>query len=87
VIVPEFDHLGVPFEGCLDDAALDAATSTVDDAYLVEAGGGSGIDVFVNNRGHVARGERVKVELVLDGESQRLFGHGDAAAVRARLTP
>jgi hypothetical protein len=83
VVIPEFDHLGVPFEGGLDDAALDAATATVDDAHLMEAGGGSRIDVFVNDRGHVARRERVKVEFVLDGKSQRLFGHGDASAVCA----
>jgi hypothetical protein len=88
VIVPELDDLGVPFEGCLDDAALDAAAASVDDAHLMEAGGGCCIDVFVNDRGHVARRERVKIELVLDRNSQRLFGHGDGSAIcdlRARL--
>jgi hypothetical protein len=84
VIVPEFDDPAVPFQGCLDDAALDPPTASVDDAHLVKAGGGSCIDVFLNDRGHIARGERVKIELVLDGKSQRLFGHGDGSAICGR---
>ena len=75
VIVPEFDHFRVPFERRLDDAALDAAAAAVDDPDLVQAGGSSRVDVFVDDRGDVARTEGVEIDLVLDGNANRFVSH------------
>jgi len=75
-VVPEFDDEGVVFERGLHDAALHAATAAMDDANFFQAGGSGGIDVFTNDRGHIARREGVQIELVLDRNTDGLFTHG-----------
>jgi hypothetical protein len=76
VVVPELGHLRVPFEGRLNDATLDSAAASVDDAHVTQAGGSRGLDVFVHDRRDVARGEGMEIQFVLDGNPQRLLGHG-----------
>ncbi len=51
----------------LHDAALHAASAAVDEPHFVEAGGGRGRHVLVDDRRDVARRERVKIEFSLDG--------------------
>ena len=62
VIVPKFDNPRVLFERRLDDAPLHAAASAVNQPDFAQAGGGSRVDVFVNDRWNVARRERVQIE-------------------------
>jgi hypothetical protein len=51
----------------LDDPALHAASPPMHEADFAEAGGCRSRNVFVNDRGNIARRERVKVEFSLDG--------------------
>jgi hypothetical protein len=81
VIVPELDDPGMPLECRLHDAALDAAAAPVNDADLAQAGGRSRVEVFVNHRGHVSGREGMKIELVLDRNSERLVSHGATSGV------
>src|SRR5207245_6582691 len=68
-IVPEFEDLHMAIERLLDDAALDAAAAAVHEAYFVEAGGRSGVDVFGNHRRNIARRECMQIDLALDRHS------------------
>jgi hypothetical protein len=51
-----------------DDLALDADAAPVDDTDLAEAMRRRLVQVLLDDRGHVARRERVEVEAVLDRE-------------------
>jgi hypothetical protein len=56
---------------------LHAAPAAVDEPHLDEPGGMCFIDVLVYHRGDVTRGESVKVEACLDGNTKRvLILHG-----------
>lgn len=45
-----------------DDGALGAGAAAVDHADLPEAGSSRGVEILVDNRGHVARRERVEID-------------------------
>jgi hypothetical protein len=51
----------------LDDPALHAASTAMHEADFGEAGGCRSRNVLVNDRGNIARRERMKVEFSLDG--------------------
>jgi hypothetical protein len=53
-------------ERLLDDAALNAFAASVNQPHFTQAGFVRGGDVLDDNRGHVARRERVEVERVFD---------------------
>ena len=57
----------VPFEGELDDSSLHPFASTVHQPDFGQAGFDCRRDVFGDDRRHVLRGERVKVQCVFDG--------------------
>ena len=60
-------------EDALDDLALHADPPAVDQANLDEAAGLSGVQIFRDDRRHVARRERVQVECVFDRDADRLI--------------
>ena len=62
-IVPEFSDLWMPVERGLDNPALNATAAAVNDTDLPEARDRRRLHVFVHDRCHVLRGERVKIEL------------------------
>lgn len=72
-IIKKFQHQRVPFEHLLDDAALHALSTAVDEPYFPEPGGVRFIDVLFDNRRDVSRGETVKVEAALDGNAERVL--------------
>ena len=65
-VVPEPFDERMTIECDLDDVALDALTPSVDDPEVAQSGLVCRADVFVDDRGDVARGKRVKIELRLD---------------------
>ncbi len=87
VIVPEFDDERVPFQLSLNDAALDAAPAPVDDADFAQAGGGGGVDVFVDHGGDVSGWEGMEVERVLDRNTDGLVSHQPLAISPFSSTP
>ena len=72
VIAKLFD-LRQPIQRRLNNAPLDAGTSAVDDANFAEAGARRGIDVVLDYGWDVTRGERMQVDLALDGH---VMSHG-----------
>ena len=68
-------------ERLLDDAALDAATATVDEPQLGEPGFVSRADVLFDDGRDVARRERMQVELRFDGDGVRFAVHRSPFAV------
>ena len=74
-IVPELDHARMAFERGLDDATLHAASASVYDSYFAKACRSRSLDVLGDEGGDVARRERVKIDLVFDGNADRLVGH------------
>jgi hypothetical protein len=75
-IVPEFDDETMAFERGLNGRALNAASTAVDQAHFLEARGGGGFDVLVDDGDDVCRSKRVKVQLALDGNPDRSITHG-----------
>lgn len=73
-VVPELDDAGVVLQCGLDNAALYAPATAVDEAYLAKAGGGRRIHVFGHDRRDIARREGVEIELALDGDTDGV-GH------------
>ena len=69
--IPEFDDQRMSFERLLDDAALYASASSVDQADLAQAEIRGGGHVLFDHRRDVARGEGVEVEGVFDRNSSR----------------
>ncbi len=65
------------FEGGLDDAALDAAAATVDDAHVAESSRYGRIEVFLDNRRDLARRKAVEIQFALDGNMHGIH-HGIA---------
>lgn len=57
----------------LDDTALDTSSAAVNEANALEACRGRSLEVLADNRGNVARQERVQVDLSRDGHP---VGHG-----------
>jgi len=55
----------------LDDAALNAPAASMNDAHFGEAGGHGRVDIVGDDRGNVARCERVQVDLALDRKLDR----------------
>ncbi|HMF96115.1 MAG TPA: hypothetical protein VKE96_17550 [Vicinamibacterales bacterium] len=55
----------------LDDAALDTAAASMNDAHFREAGGHGCVDIVGDDRGNVARCERVQIDLALDRKVDR----------------
>ena len=89
-IVKKFQHVRVPVEYLLDDGALHSLPAAVDEPHLAEPGGVCFIDVLLDHRGDVSRGECVKVEAALDRDTERpalseaegvLFLHCQSVAV------
>ena len=66
-VVPELDHQRMTLQRGLDDPSLHAASPAVHETDFVEPRGCRSRDLFVNDRGNIARRERMKVELSLDG--------------------
>ena len=58
-IVPELDDPRMALQGGLNDAALDAAPTSVDEPHFEDTGVHSGVDVVGDDSRDVARGERV----------------------------
>ena len=65
-IVPELDDAFVTIQGRLNDAALDAASASMNEADFGDAGICGGVDVLDDNGGDVARREGVEVEFGFD---------------------
>lgn len=61
-VVPELDDLVVAIERALDDATLDAASTSVNQPNLVESRGRGRVDVLIDDRRNVARRECVQIE-------------------------
>jgi hypothetical protein len=59
----------------LHNASLYAATAAVHETHLVQPGGGRGVDVRLDDRGNVARRERVEIQLRPDRNADRTVGH------------
>src|SRR5688572_15511050 len=59
-IVKKFQHLWVPFQHLLYDAALHAYPAAMDDPHLMQTGGVSFGQVLFDNRRNIARRERMK---------------------------
>jgi hypothetical protein len=85
LVVPELNDLLVPIERGLDDAPLDAAAASVHQTDLAQTGRRRGVDVLGDNRGNVARGERVEIDLAFDRNAHRIIGHVYRSALRAVL--
>ena len=71
-VIEKLQHQGMPLEGLLDDAALDADAPAMDEPHVAQAGGVCFIQILFYDRGDVARREGVKVEGALDGNLERL---------------
>ncbi len=71
-IVKKFQHLWVPFQHLLYDAALHAYPAAMDDPHLMQTGSVSFGQVLFDNRRNIARRERMKVEHSVDGNSKRV---------------
>ena len=56
----------------LDDRSLHADAAAMDQPHLTEAACLRRAEVFVDDRGHVTRQERVEIEAVLDRELDRI---------------
>src|SRR5439155_24829607 len=67
----------------LHDPAPHAAAASVDDAHLVESGSRSGLDVLGDDRGDVARRERVQIDLALDRQVDGIGVHAGDHSVFA----
>ena len=65
-------------EDALNDLALHADPPTVDQTNLAEATGLSGVEIFRDDRRHVARRECVEVERVLDRDADRLILYSES---------
>ena len=59
-------------ENGLHDLSLDADAATVDQPHLGKPSGVCGVQVFGDDRGDVARRERVQIERILDRDADRL---------------
>jgi hypothetical protein len=71
-VVPKLDDAWMAIESGLYDAALNAASAAVDEPNLSKARIGSRVDVFLDDRGDIARRERVEIDFGLDGDSDGL---------------
>lgn len=76
--VPEFRDQGVTFERLLDDATLYALAAAVNQSDLAQSGRMRRADVLFDDRGDIARRERVQVEGSLDRNAMR---HRDQRAL------
>ena len=56
----------------LDDGALHADAAAVDQPHFGKPSGMRGVQVFGDDRGDVARRERVEIERILDRDADRL---------------
>src|SRR5215471_16275496 len=74
-VVPEFDDQRMALEERLHDAALDAASSAVNQANGGESGLVGGVKVVVDDGWNIGRGEGVQVELGGDRDLDRVFVH------------
>src|SRR5262249_56841709 len=61
-------HAGVARQRTADDLTLCAVAPTIDQAHLAKPTRGRGVQIVRDDRGDVARGERVEIEGVLDGD-------------------
>src|SRR5438128_780935 len=75
-VVPERHHARVTVERRLYDAALYAASSPMNHPDLAKACGGRRVDVLGHDRGNVARGEGVEIDLSFDGNADGIIRHG-----------
>src|SRR5947209_20602093 len=62
----------MPGEDGLHDLPLDADAATVDQPHLGEPFGPSGFEILGDDGGHVARGEGVEVQRILDRDADGL---------------
>jgi hypothetical protein len=69
--VPEFHHERVALERLLHDPALDALAAAVNEAHFAQSRLVGGVHVLFDDGRDVARGERVQVDRVLDGDPVR----------------
>ena len=69
--IPELGDQRMPFERLLDDAALNAAAASMNEADLAEAALPGRVHVRLDDRFDVARLERVEVERILDRDAAR----------------
>ena len=67
-VIPERRDEVVALEDGLDDAALNASTTAVDEADLGQAPVACRPQILVDDRRDVPRGERVKIEFRVDGD-------------------
>jgi len=80
-IVPEFDYERMPIKCGLNDAALNAATASVDKTNDLVARRMRGAGVFVDDGRDVLGGEGVQVELPLDRHLVQVVRHALDAGV------
>jgi len=71
--VPELNDQRVSFERLLHDPSLNALAPSVNESYFTETGPVCGVDVLFDNGLDFAGRKRMKVERVLDGNSERIF--------------
>ena len=69
-IIKKLRYEGMPFEGLLDDAALDARAPAMDEPHVAQAGGVCFIQILFDDGRDVARREGVKIEDTFDGDRQ-----------------
>jgi hypothetical protein len=75
-VVPERRHEVVALEDRLDDAALHAAASAVDESDFGQATPVRRPQILVYDRRDIARGEGVQIELRVDGHDVWIGRHG-----------
>ena len=69
-IVEKFHHQGVTLEHSLDDPPLDADAASVNDADLAQPRGMCFVEVLLDHRRYVSRGEGVQIERCFDGDAE-----------------
>jgi hypothetical protein len=74
-VVPELGDERVPLERRLNDAALDAAASPMNETHLAQASFGGGVEVVSDDACNILRGERMQVDFGFDGDADGRFGH------------
>ena len=72
-IVKKFDDTGMAFERLLHDAALYPRSTAMHETHFAQSSGMCLVEVLFDDRGDVARSERVEVELAFDGNPQRVL--------------
>ena len=69
-VIEKLQHQGMPLEGLLDDAALDAHAPAMDEPHVAKASGMRFSQILFDDRRDVPRGEGVKIEDAVDRNPQ-----------------